>query len=126
MELNLSKGEWKLMGVLWDRAPRTVTEIVAALRFDTGWTKHTVITMLNRLEAKGAVRFEQGPRAKQFYPCVERGELTVQETEHFLDRVFGGSVGLLMNTLLRDHSLTPEEARELRAMLDTAGKEDAQ
>lgn len=123
MELNLSNGEWKLMNALWERSPMTITELVAALRFDTGWTKHTVITMLNRLEAKGAVRHEQGSRAKLFYAAVERRGVAVQETESFLDRVYGGSVGLMVNTLLRDHSLKPSDVEELRAILDAAGEE---
>ena len=120
MELHLSEGEWKLMNVLWEQSPRTVTEIVAALRFDTGWTKHTVITMLNRLENKGAVRFEQGERAKHFYPCVEKDTLTVRETASFLDRVYGGSVGLLVNTLLHRDALSAEEVAQLRRLLDQA------
>lgn len=120
MQLHLSEGEWKLMNVLWEQSPRTVTEIVAALRFDTGWTKHTVITMLGRLENKGAVRFEQGERAKHFYPCVEKGALTVRETESFLDRVYGGSVGLMVNTLLHRDALSAEEVAELRRLLDQA------
>lgn len=36
-------------------APRTITQLTAALREDAGWDKHTAITMLSRLEAKGAV-----------------------------------------------------------------------
>jgi BlaI family penicillinase repressor len=123
MELNLSHGEWRLMNTLWQRSPMTITEIVAALRFDTGWTKHTVITMLNRLEAKGAVRHEQGSRAKLFYAAVERQGVAAQETESFLDRVYGGSVGLMVNTLLRDHGLTQSELEELRAVLDAADGE---
>ena len=46
-------------------------QLVEQLREDTGWSKHTVITMLSRLEAKGAVRHEEGERAKQFYPILD-------------------------------------------------------
>ena len=66
MKITLSDGEWKLMNRLWDDAPRTITELVAALREETGWSKNTVITMLGRLEAKGAVRHEEGQRAKLY------------------------------------------------------------
>ena len=64
--VNLSDNEWKLMNLLWADAPRTITELVYQLKEDTGWSKHTVISMLSRLEAKGAVRHEEGARAKQF------------------------------------------------------------
>ena len=60
MKINLSDSEWKLMNRLWDQAPRTIMELTAAMRDDTGWTKNTVITMLSRLEGKNAVRHEEG------------------------------------------------------------------
>ena len=68
MKINLSGSEWKLMNRLWEQSPRTITQLTAALKEETGWTKNTVITMLSRLEAKGAVRCEQGDRAKRYYP----------------------------------------------------------
>ena len=47
-KIHLSDGEWKLMNLLWDRAPQTITELIRALASDTGWSKHTVIKMLSR------------------------------------------------------------------------------
>ena len=64
MKINLSDSEWKLMKPLWEKQPRTIMELTAALRSETGWTKNTVITMLSRLEAKGAVRHQEGGRAR--------------------------------------------------------------
>ncbi len=51
--VNLSDGEWKIMNILWERERATITELTAALQEDTGWDKHIVITMLNRMEKKG-------------------------------------------------------------------------
>ena len=70
----LSDGEWKLMNLLWDAAPRTIGEMVNELREDTGWTKATVNIMLNRLSEKGAVRIDAGGKAKQFYPLLRHDE----------------------------------------------------
>ena len=72
MKINLSDSEWKLMNRLWNQAPMTIMELTTALREETGWTKNTVITMLSRLEAKGAVRHEDGVRAKQYFPVLDR------------------------------------------------------
>ena len=58
MRVNLSDSEWKLMNRLWEQSPRTIMDLTASLKEDTGWSKNTVITMLARLEAKGAVRHE--------------------------------------------------------------------
>ena len=82
MRINLSDSEWKLMGQLWEDPPKTITELTAAMRTETGWSKNTVITMLSRLEAKGAVRHEEGGRAKRYYPAVDRQDAARVETEN--------------------------------------------
>ena len=93
MQVNLSDSEWKLMNRLWEQSPRTIMELTASLKEDTGWSKNTVITMLARLEAKGAVRHEEGGRAKRYFPAVDREDAAAAETESFLSRVYGGSHG---------------------------------
>ena len=72
MQVNLSDSEWKLMNRLWEQSPRTIMDLTASLKEDTGWSKNTVITMLARLEAKGAVRHEEGGRAKRYAPLLRR------------------------------------------------------
>ena len=50
MQVNLSDSEWKLMNRLWEQSPRTIMDLTASLKEDTGWSKNTVITMLARLD----------------------------------------------------------------------------
>ena len=121
MKINLSVSEWKLMNRLWDQAPLTIMELTAALREETGWTKNTVITMLSRLEAKGAVRHEDGVRAKQYFPVLDRENAARAETESFLDKVYGGSLGLMMSAMVESRQLTEADIAELSAILEKAG-----
>ena len=123
MKINLSDSEWKLMNCLWSRSPRTITELTAALRTDTGWSKNTVITMLSRLEAKGAVRHEEGERAKRYFPVIDRRDAARAETESFLGKVYGGSLGLMMSAMVDSRQLTAEDIAELSAILEKAGGE---
>lgn len=118
--ISLSDGEWKLMNLLWDRSPRTIMELVHALEDDTGWTKHTVIKMLSRMEEKGAVRYEEGRRAKQYYPAAARKAVVLEETESFLRKVYGGSLGLMMSAMVEDKGLSQAELDELYAILQQA------
>lgn len=119
----LSDSEWLLMNALWDHSPRTITQLVEQLREDTGWSKHTVITMLSRLEAKGAVRHEEGERAKQFYPILDQAATQRQETRSFLSRLYGGSLKLMVNTLVGDTRLSDEDLAALDALLKKAEEE---
>ena len=123
MKISLSNMEWKLMHQLWESAPMTLMQLTRALEEDTGWTKHTVITMLTRLEGKGAVRWEQVGRTRHYYPVISREEARREETAGFLDRVYGGRLGLMVNALVEDHALTKEDIDELTAILQKAGEE---
>lgn len=120
MKINLSDSEWKLMNCLWDCSPRTITELTAALRPDTGWSKNTVITMLSRLEAKGAVRHQEGERAKRYFPVMDRRDAAQAETENFLGKVYGGSLGLMMSAMVESRRLTEDDIAELSAILERA------
>ena len=122
MQVNLSDSEWKLMNRLWDESPRTIMELTAALHQETGWSKNTVITMLSRLEAKGAVRYEEGGR---YFPAVAREDAALAETESFLSKVYGGSLGLMVSSLVDSRSLTEADIAELTAILERAGGEQA-
>ena len=121
--VNLSDGEWKLMNVLWDHAPCTITQLDEQLWEETGWSTHTIISMLTRLQSKGAVSYRMGTRAKQFYPTIDRLETQRQETKSFLSKLYGGSLGLMVNTLLEEKALTREELDELDAILKKAEEE---
>ena len=118
MKIDLSNSEWKLMNRLWEQSPRTITELTAAVREETGWSKNTVITMLSRLDAKQAVYYEEGLRAKQYYPAVTREEAIREESESVLEKV--GSVGLLMSAMVESQRLTESDLAELSAILERA------
>lgn len=123
MKVSLSNMEWKLMNQLWDHAPMTLMQLTRALEEDTGWTKHTIITMLTRLEGKEAVRWEQVGRTRHYSPVIAREDARREETASFLDRVYGGKLGLMMSALVDDHALTKEDIDELSEILRKAGEE---
>lgn len=119
--ISLSDSEWKLMNRLWTKSPMTIMEMTAALRTETGWSKNTVITMLSRLEAKGAVSCEQGERAKRYFPLLPRKDAARAETESFLGKVYGGSLGVMVNAMVESRGLTEADIAELSAILEKAG-----
>ncbi len=118
--VNLSDGEWKIMNVLWEKERGTITELTAALQEETGWDKHIIITMLNRMEKKGAIAYKKEGRAKMFYPIVPRGKVSMQETRGFLQKVFRGSLGMMVNAMVEDQALSGEEIQELYDILEQA------
>lgn len=118
--VSLSAGEWRIMERLWEKHPRTLMELVRELGPDTGWSKSTIVTMVGRLEAKGAVTYTEGGRARQYLPAVPRERAALEETESLLRRVYRGSVGMMVNTLADGRGLTEEDIEELSAVLEKA------
>ena len=116
--VKLTASEWSVLSCLWEDSPRTVMQLVAALGGQVGWAKSTTITTLRRMEEKGLVRAEQGARGKLYTPAVEREQAVTAETHSFLDRVYQGSVGLMMSAMARRQELSGDEVAELRAILD--------
>jgi BlaI family penicillinase repressor len=84
----------RIIECLWRESPRTIVGIWHALEDETGWSKSTVNTLLGRMAEKGLVRYEEGHRAREYYPCVAREAAAAAETRSLLERVYRGSVGL--------------------------------
>lgn len=118
--MKLSDGEWKIIQLLWEESPQTIIQLTKALESETGWTKHTIISYLKRMEEKGAVRYQTEGRTKQFYPLLEEKDAELQETKDFLDKVFQGKLGLLLHTLVEQQSFSEDEIQELQDVLDRA------
>lgn len=116
----LSAGEWQVMEKLWAHSPQTVMELVHALSPDTGWSKSTIVTMVGRLEAKGAVRYDAGGKARLYAPAITRRQAALRETESLLKRIYRDSVGLMVNTLADGRGLTQDDIDELSAILEKA------
>ena len=119
-ESSLTNSEWYVLDCLWEHAPMTVMQLVAALGERVGWAKSTTITALTRMEAKGLITAQAHGRGKQYVPAVERQQAARQETRSFLNRVYRGSVGLMMSAMTDGQTLTREEIDELYAMLRQA------
>ena len=113
----LTEAEWAVMECLWEKSPRTGRETVAWLDQKMGWTRSTTLTMLRRLEAKGAVAGDTEGELKTFRPLIAREEVAVHETESLLDRAYKGSLSLLVSSLTRKQSLPQKEIDELYAIL---------
>lgn len=115
--LTLTEAEWTVMECLWEKSPRTGRETVSWLDQKMGWTRSTVLTMLRRLEAKGAVAGDTEGELKTFRPLIAREDVAVRETENLLDRAYKGSLSLLVSSLTKKQSLPQNEIDELYAIL---------
>ena len=114
----LNQSEWMVMEKLWERSPQTTTQLYHSLHENPGWSKSTVNTLLARMLEKGSIYYKEGGRARQYYPNIESEEAAAAETESLLDRVYKGSVSLMMSTLVKRKEFTRKEIEALYDVLE--------
>ncbi len=115
--ISLTPAEWSVMECLWERSPMTGRELTDALRERCGWSRSTTLTLLGRMEAKGAVAGDMSGGKKSFRPLVGRDEIAMKETEDFLGRVYNGSLSLLVSSFTQKQPLSKKEIDELYDIL---------
>ena len=118
----ISDAESRVMEVLWQQAPRTSEDIVAALLEPIGWHEKTIKTLLNRLLGKGAVNAQKDGRRYLYSPLLRREDWQRQESRSLLDRVFGGKVAPLLAHFSQHEKLSAKEVAELRKLIDSIEK----
>ena len=116
--ISLTQAEWSVMECLWETGSLTGREVFQHMEQDCGWSRSTTLTLLSRLENKGAlesVPAEKGP--KVFSPILKREDAALGETKDFLDRVYQGSLSLMVSALTQKQALSREELDELYELL---------
>ena len=113
----LTAAEWNVMECLWEQSPRTGREATQWLEERMGWNRSTTLTLLRRLEAKGAVASDTECGVKSFRPLFRREDAALRETENLLSRAYHGSLSLMVSSLTKKQSLPQEEIDELYALL---------
>ena len=109
--------EWYIMQVLWENGACSLMEIVAQMERKTKWSKSTCATMLRRMTEKGVIGYEMKGKTKYFYPIVQKDEVIMPETKSFLGRIYDGSIGAMMSTLVKQGDLSEKDIDELEEIL---------
>lgn len=115
----ISDAEWQIMKILWDNAPTNSTEIIEVLKNDgNDWSPKTIHTLISRLVKKEALAVKEGTSPKLYYPLVAEADYKREETKNFLEKVYNGSIKMLLANFITDEKLTEEEIKELVSLLD--------
>ena len=122
---NISEAEWEVMRVFWqkgDKSNFTAQEIIDALESRKDWSPRTIKTLLNRLVKKSALGFEEEGKRYRYWPKVTQEQCMRSESRSFLERVFGGEAGPMLNYFVAHAKLSPEEIAELKKILSKKEK----
>lgn len=111
---SLGDSEYRLLSIVWEHAPIPSGQLVKLCQEQLGWKKSTTYTQVKRLSDKGLLQNENSVVT----PLVPREQVERHESDHFVDRTFGGSFPGFVAAFLNGRTLTEEEARELKDLID--------
>ena len=115
--ISISDTEWRVMEELWKRDGMTIGEIREALS-DSGWSDSTVKTLVRRLVKKGAVGADDTSGQFVYRAAVDAGECRARETKSLIDRIYSGSVKMLVANFVSDAELSEDEEKQLMRIID--------
>ena len=114
----LGKVQLQIMQILWERGEATAREVTEALNLSEPVAHSTTQTLLRKLEAKSAVTHIVQDRVFVFRPLSREADISESAARDLLTRVFGGSVYGLVSHLLKHESVSDDELKRLRALID--------
>ena len=111
------------MKLLWSRHEATVAEIHEQLQDQKDLAYTTVATMLRKMELRGLVKHRQDGRSFVYRPAVGEEAVTRGIANHFVERLFEGSLTDVVSHLLSTRDVSRDELVELERLIAERKKE---
>lgn len=115
----ISEAELEVLKILWELGEATSAQIVDKLTPATDWKPKTIQTLITRLAAKKALGTEKiNGKAFLYFPLVSEEEYKAYANTTFLQKLYNGSVNLMLASFIKEQKLTRAELDSLRKLLD--------
>ena len=120
---HLTRREREIINALFALGNRASVEDIRG-RLDTPPSDSSVRVMLSRLERKGVVRRQQDGIRNIYSVTVSPAAAKRTALQQYLQTFFGGSLRLMLTSLMREGSWSDEDLEALRTEIDRVRKED--
>ena len=119
-----SELELQILGVLWDRGPSTVREIMDGLTDDKERTYTAVLSVVQSMQKKKLVTAKRVRNERAYrYVAKQTRESVVQPLlGGLVQKVFSGDPSLAVEQLLEASELQPDTIKRLRSVISEAAK----
>ena len=114
--ISISESEWMVMKIIWNEPPKTLQDILSALKH-TPWSTTTIQTYLARLVKKGALTTKRQGKGYLYYPAISESDCQLAESKFFLNRVYDGSLSQMVKGFVKSGYLSEDELSELKKLI---------
>lgn len=114
-----------IMDVVWDQEEVTVRNVQEALRPQRDLAYTSVLTMMQVLERKGFVSSKRIGRANVYAANVSRARFGLRGAVDIVNSFFSGSVPAMLSHFVDTDSLSEEDLKQLRLLVEAASARQA-
>ncbi|MBQ7324954.1 MAG: BlaI/MecI/CopY family transcriptional regulator [Clostridia bacterium] len=118
-EYKLGAVETRFAEIIWAREPLSSGELVKLCEEQLDWKKSTTYTVLKKLCERGIFQHEGG----RVTSLVSKEDYFAGQSRQFVEETFDGSLPAFIAAFTRRSSLSPEEAEEIRRLIDQMKEE---
>lgn len=115
-EIQLGVIEARFADMIWEREPVTSSELVKLTAVEFNWKRTTAHNVLRRLCDKGLFQNQNGTVTS----LISRQEFYSMQSKRYVEDTFAGSLPAFIAAFTKNRALSPEEAEEIRRMIDEA------
>lgn len=117
--IQISEAELEVMKIVWELRSATSAQIIEALEESSQWKPKTIQTLITRLVGKEALNVDKTNKKMYIYTAnIKENEYKKHANESFLQKLYNGSVNLMLSSFIKDKKLSKEEINELKKILD--------
>jgi len=119
-----TNSELEILEIIWETGSATVREVNEKLEMkgrNVAYT--TTLKMMQIMADKGLLTRALNGRSHVYSALIQAGATRKALIDRMVNASFGGSATKLVLQALGNHKATPEELREIRALIDKIEKE---
>ncbi len=109
--------ELSVLQYVADHGPISVRDVAAFFAETSGQARTTLLTVMERLRAKGYLKRRKSAGAHRYTATVSKADLLQQLVGDFVEDVLAGSVSPFVAYLSRSARLSADEVRKLENLL---------
>ena len=113
----LTEGEWAIIQAVWDKQPCAAPTVQEELQSLKRWSYSTVKTMMDRMVTKGLLTTTRIRNLMLYSAAITRKEAQRGEIMRAVKRAFDGALTPMMQFMLDNSELTPEQLGEMEALI---------
>lgn len=113
----LPESELEIMMIIWEY-DRPVNRMEIEERLKKDIAAPTILSFLNRLEAKGFVSVEKIGKINWYTPTVKEEEYLQKESRNILQKMYQNSLKNFVTALYDGDGLTSQDIEDLKAFIE--------